>query len=146
MKTITSSLLVLLSLMVLLGLLLAGCSSIRSARRSVGPTVFPAEGAAVTATVGRDKLTLSNNSSDTIYFRIFPTEILPVIEWAPCIAPEVCPAEETIDPGSESQIPLRNIVEDSAESITVFYWRFLDKRPGASVPPMALEEFLIELP
>jgi len=108
--------------------------------------VFPAEGAAVTATVDRGKLTLTNNSLNTIYFRIFPTEILPVIEWAPCIAPEVCPAEETIEPGSKTQIPLRNIIEDNTESITVFWWRFLDKQPGATIPPMALEEFVIELP
>lgn len=146
MKTTISSLFVHLSLSVLIGILLAGCSSIGSTRQSGEATVFPAEGAAVTATVNLGKLTLTNNSPDTIYFRIFPTEILPVIEWAPCIAPEVCPAEATLDPGSKTQIPLRTIVEDRAESITVFWWRFLDKRPGASIPPMALEEFVIELP
>jgi len=146
MKTTISSSFVLLSLSVLIGLSLAGCSLIGGAREIVEPTVFPTEGAAVTATVDRGKLILTNNSPDTIYFRLFPTEILPVIEWAPCIAPEVCPAETTIDPGSETQILLRSIVENNTESISVFWWRFLDKQPGASIPPMALEEFTAELP
>jgi hypothetical protein len=91
-------------------------------------------------------MVIANNGSDDIYFLIFPTEILPVIEWAPCIAPETCPAEQLIRPGEEKQIAVKTIVRNDTESMTLFWWRYLEKKPGASVPPLKMEEIEVLLP
>lgn len=62
------------------------------------------------------------------------------------MAPEVCPAEQQVNPGEEKQIALKTIVDDDTQSITLFWWRYLEKRPGASVPPMEMEELEVMMP
>ena len=100
----------------------------------------------MTVTLDGQTLIIANHTLDTIYHLAFPSEILPAIEWAPCLAPEVCPAEQQIGSGAEKRIELRSIAAEGTEEITVFWWRFLKKLPGASIPPMELEEIIIELP
>lgn len=133
-------------LAVIFGLLLVGCSLIADIGEKATPVVFPFDGAPVTAIVDGNTLVIVNNSENTIYHRVFPTDILPVIEWAPCIAPERCPAEERIDSGEEKRIALRAIVREQTESITVFWWTYQEKVPGATVPPMEMDEISVPLP
>ena len=125
------------------GLLLVGCSLFAGSHEKATPVVIPFDGAPVTAAVDGKMLVIVNNSENTIYHRVFPTDILPAIEWAPCIAPERCPAEERIDSGEEKRIALRAIVREQSESITVFWWTYLEKLPGASVPPMEMDEISV---
>lgn len=127
--------------LIIVGLAVAGCS-----RSSSPPKTYPTSDSLVTAAIDGGSFTLSNNSDKTIYHRVFPTEILPVIEWAPCLAPETCPKEEKIDPGDSKRISLRSVVGDATESITIFWWIYLDKVPGASIPPMEMNEFVLPLP
>jgi len=137
---------------ILIGLLLAviflltGCSLANEQPATGPPIVRPFEGAPVTVTLDGQSLIIANHSSDTVYHLAFPSEILPAIEWAPCLSPEVCPAEQRIDPGAEKRIELRSIAAEGTEEIAVFWWRFLEKLPGAAVPPMELEEIKIGLP
>ena len=126
--------------------LCGGCSLISESVENTTPIVSPYEGAPVTATLEGQTLIITNHTSETIYHLVFPTEILAVIEWAPCMAPEVCPAEAKIDPGEETRINLRTVVDEETESLTVFWWYFLEKRPGASIPPMEINEFVVILP
>jgi len=133
-------------LTVVLGLLLLSGALLSCARRTSPPVIYPATGAPLTAAIDGKTLLITNNSDQTIYHRIFPTDILPVIEWAPCLAPEVCPAEQTIHPGEQQRIALKSITRDATESITVFWWIYLDKLPGASIPPMEMKEFELPLP
>ena len=133
-------------LLVAFTLLIEGCSVIPTSKDNVTPFIIPFEGAPVTVTIHNDRLVIANNRPDIIYYRIFPTEILPVIEWSPCMAPEVCPAEQQVNPGEEKQIALKTIVGDDTQSITLFWWRYLEKRPGASVPPMEMEEIEAMMP
>jgi hypothetical protein len=107
--------------------------------------VSPFKGAPVTVTLDGQILTVANHTSDTVYLLAFPSEILQVIEWAPCLAPEVCPAEQWLNPGAEKQIELRSIAAEGTKEITVFWWRFLEKEPGASVPPMDMDEIKVSL-
>ncbi len=133
-------------LIAILVLLLVGCSLVACSTEKVEPVVVPFEGAPVTATVDGKTLIIANNSENVIYLRVFPTDILPVIEWAPCIAPETCPVEQRLDSGSEKRIKLREIVREQTVSITVFWWTYLEKLPGASVPPMEMDEIEVRLP
>lgn len=133
-------------LLVIFGVLTVACSSLTISRKDVEPSIVPYEGAPVTVTIRSGTLIIANNGLDDIYIRVFPTDILPVIEWAPCIAPETCPAEQHIRPGEEKQIALKTIVRNDTESITLFWWRYLEKKPGASVPPLEMEEIEVMLP
>ena len=133
-------------LKVILGLLLLGCSLVACSDEEAAPVVFPFEGASVTAAVDGKMLVIANNGENAIYQQVFPSDILPVIEWAPCIAPETCPAEQRIDPGNEKQINLREFVSEQTESITVFWWVYLEKAPGATVPPMEMDEIRVPMP
>ena len=133
-------------LAVAFGLLLAGCSLIAGSHEKATTVVIPFEGASVTAAVDGKMLVITNNSEKPIYHFIFPTDFLPVIEWAPCITPESCPAEHRIDSGDEKRIALRTIVREQTESITVFWWTYLEKLPGATVPPLEMVEIIVPLP
>ena len=126
--------------------LLTGCSLAYEQPATNTPIVSPFTGAPVTVTLDGQTLTVANHTSDAIYQLAFPSEILPVIEWAPCLAPEVCPAEQRIDSGAEKRIELRSIAAEGTDEITVFWWRYLEKMPGAGIPPMELEEIKIGLP
>jgi hypothetical protein len=137
---------VLSGLLAAFGLLLTSCSSIEGSPGETTPLVSPDKGAHVTASFDGEMLVINNNTPHTIYHLVLPTEVLPAIEWAPCIAPEVCPVEQRIDSGDEKRIALRTIVRERSESITVFWWHFLEKRPGATIPPMELNEFEVDLP
>lgn len=129
----------------IIGLLLIGCALTACSDDEATAVVIPFEGAPVTAAIEGKILVITNDSEDVIYHRIFPTDILPVIEWAPCIAPETCPTELRIDPGEEKQTALGSIVREGTESITVFWWTYLEKAPGASVPPMEMHEMSVPL-
>lgn len=133
-------------LILILGVLFFGCALIACADEKAAPIVIPFEGAPVTAAVDGQMLVIANNSENPIYQRIFATDVMPFIEWAPCFAPETCPAEQRIDPGQEERINLRDIVREETVSITVFWWIYLEKAPGASVPPMEMDEIMVPLP
>ena len=126
--------------------LLVGSALVACGGEKEAPVVVPFAGAPVTATVDGKMLIIANNLDSAVYLRIFPTDILPVIEWAPCIAPETCPDDQRLDPGSEKSIKLRDIVRAQTDSITVFWWIYLEKAPGASIPPMEMDEIYIPLP
>lgn len=128
------------------GLLLLALAIVAGCQGRSATIIAPYAGAPVTVSVDGRQLVISNNTANTIYFRSFPTEILPAIEWAPCIAPEVCPVEQRIGSGEAKEIALKTIVRDGTESITVYWWRYLEKRPRASVPPMEMAEIKMALP
>jgi hypothetical protein len=133
-------------LLVVFGSLILACSALTISGGNATPAIVPYAGAPVTVSIRSGRLVIANNSPESIYFRVFPTDILPVIEWAPCIAPETCPAEQHIGPGEGKQIGLKTIVRNDTESITLFWWRYLEKKPGASVPPMEMEELELRIP
>jgi hypothetical protein len=132
--------------LVTIGLLIVGCSFGTALGGKATVVVSPFEGAPVTAGVDGRTLIVTNNMQNRIYHRVFPTDILPAIEWAPCIAPETCPADQEIDPGDEKRVKVSDIIREETESITVYWWRYLEKAPGASVPPLELDEIVVLLP
>jgi hypothetical protein len=133
-------LLVILGLQLLCGMLL-GCT-----KKASPPAVYPSTDAPVTAEIDGSTLLITNNSDQAIYHRILPTEILPVIEWAPCLAPETCPAAQTVLPGEQQRIAINSVARDGSESISVFWWIYLQKLPGASIPPLEMNDFELPFP
>jgi hypothetical protein len=131
---------------VVFGVLLVGCTLVSGFRDKATPVVNPFVGAPVTAAVDGKMLVITNNSEEAIYHLVFPTDILPAIEWAPCIAPETCPADQKIDPGGEKRIDHEVIVRKQTQSITVFWWIYLEKAPGASVAPIEMDEIRVPVP
>ena len=129
-----------------IGLLLVSCSLASGSQEETAPVLSPFRDAPVTATIDGKVLVITNNTEKSIHYQIFPTEILPVIEWAPCIAPDNCPAEQKIDSGDEKRIAVKSIAGEETEYITVFWWTYLKKVPGASVPPLEMDEFVVPLP
>ena len=125
---------------------LTGCILASDPPATGTPIVRPSKGAPVTVTLDGQMLIIANNTPEAIYFMPFPSDILPVIEWAPCLAPEDCPAKQRVDPGTEQPMELGSIAAEGTEEITVFWWRFLEKAPGATVPPMEMEEIALVLP
>jgi hypothetical protein len=117
-----------------------------SLRDKATSVVNPFVGAPVTAAIDGKTLIIANNTDETVYHLVLPTDILPVIEWAPCLAPEACPAEQRIEPGDEKRIAINSVVREETESITVFWWGYLKKLPGTSIPPMEMDEIVVPLP
>jgi hypothetical protein len=132
--------------LVAIGLLLVGCSFDIGLGGKATVVVSPFEGAPVTAGVDGRSLVVTNNMQKEIYHLVFPTEVLAFIEWAPCIAPETCPDDQGIDPGDEKRVKVSDIIREETESITVYWWHYLEKAPDASLPPMELEEIVVLLP
>lgn len=126
--------------------LLTGCVLASEPAATGTGKVLPFEGALVTVTLDGQTLIIANHTTETVYHLVLPSETLPFIEWAPCLAPEVCLAEQRIDAGAEKRIELPGIAAEGTDEITVFWWRFLEKEPGASIPPLELEEITVVLP
>lgn len=133
-------------LLIAFGILFTGFLLVSCLGKKAPPVVRPFVGAPVTATVEGKMLVIANDSDNVIYHLTFPTEILPAIEWAPCIAPETCPIEQRIDSGKEKRLALSTVVREQTVSITVFWWIYLEKVPGASVPPLEMHEIRLPLP
>lgn len=119
-------------------MLIAGCAA------DPGPPIlYPKAGAPVTVALDSETLLVTNHSSRPIYYTIFPTEILPLIEWAPCWHPDQCPDETPIPPDGERQLPLSGIIEKKTESVTFFWWTIPDNQAEL---PFMVEEFQVLLP
>ena len=123
-------------------LILAACTDNTPAE----PIIASQPGASVTVTLSGDELIVANNTAGPIYQRIFPSEILPFIEWAPCWRPEQCPEEKPIAAGEARTFSLKSIAERDTEAITLFWWSM----PGPQeVGPQAgfdMKQIEIELP
>ncbi len=90
------------SLFLALVLLVNGCGFAGGPAATGTAIVSPFKGAPVTVTLNGRTLIVANHTSDNLYYVAYPSEILPVIEWAPCLAPELCPAEQRIESGQLS--------------------------------------------
>ena len=103
------------------------------------PIIAPEPGAPVTATLTGDEMVVANNTAEPIYQRIFPSEILPFIEWAPCWYPEQCPDEKPIAAGKSQTFSLKAIQERDTEAITIFWWPLPGPQTGIDINEIELE-------
>jgi hypothetical protein len=102
-------------------LFLAACAAQNPAPFT--PAIYPDANAPVVVTItSPDEFTISNHSAAPVYTQVFPTELLPLIDWAPCPSLDAC-AGQSIAPGASRTIAFADIAERDTESITVFWWQ-----------------------
>lgn len=94
------------------------------------PQNASSSGEPVSVIVSGDELIITNNTTSAIYYVVFPQEILPLIEWAPCQHPADC-AEIKIEAGQSVQLSLHIIADANTTIITVFWWHLIEKTDGS---------------
>lgn len=107
----------------LLGTLIGGCILAESETIS---TVYADDQVSLKLT---DKeLAILNVGEETMYYAIFPAEILPYMDWAPCSDPQTCP--EKLLPGEDTIVSLRGIVERDTTTIAFFWYHLVENADG----------------
>ncbi len=115
--------------------ILAACGG----KEPAAPIIASQPGAPVTVTLSGDELIVANNTAGPIYQRLFPSEVLAFIEWAPCWQPEQCPDEEPIAAGEARTTSLKSIVERDTEAITLFWWPMPGPQAGFDIRQIEIE-------
>ena len=109
-------------LMTLTAFLISSCTSGQAPAR-IPTAIYPDSSAPVRVTVlSRDEFTISNHSALPIYYQVFPTELLPLIDWAPCESDETC-RQIQISPSQIMTFQFESIAERDTESISIFWWQ-----------------------
>ncbi|MCH7663736.1 MAG: hypothetical protein IH859_07695 [Chloroflexi bacterium] len=112
--------------------LLVSCTTGQTAL-PVPTVIYPNSSAVVQVTVlSREKFALSNHSALPIYYQVFPTELLPLIDWAPCETDESC-REIQILPSQSLTFRFDDTAQRDTESISVFWWQ-RESDPGQHNP------------
>ena len=75
----------------------------------------------ISVRVADSEITLSNHTDATAYYVIYPSEILPRIEWYPCNHPERC-GESFIEVDTSVTLDIHNIAEKNTETLAIFWW------------------------
>lgn len=122
-------------LLALVSVLVSSCTSSLWRTGPAAPILRPYANAPVTMEIAASALTISNNTEDVIYHVVFPVEILPRIEWAPCRAADRCSPELKIEPGAQKIYRLDSIVDEGTEEIVVYWWKLLKNADGGYEPP-----------
>jgi len=97
------------------------------------PVIAPYPGAPVEVLLTADTLSVTNNTSTPIYHFIVPSEMLPVIEWAPCSSPDRCSPDVTIPASATHSFLLADLLREETVMLSVFWWQ-LDEEEGQSSP------------
>lgn len=119
-------------LLFLAAMMLSNCSSEKESTL-IPAVVYPDSSAVVQVTViSKDEFRLSNHSALPVYYQVFPTELLPLIDWAPCETDETC-REIQILPSQSLTFRFEEVAERATKSITVFWWQ-RESDPGQHNP------------
>lgn len=102
---------------------LCSCDSFESS--SNYPLLYPNSDATVYISVlSQDDFSITNNSNAPIYYQTFPTELLPLIDWAPCESKEICKSIQIL-PNNSITLLIGTIRDYHSESISIFWWQIL---------------------
>ena len=109
-------------LITLAALIVSSCTS-GQAPTPIPAAVYPDSSSPVQVNVlSREQFSISNHTALPIYYQVFPTELLPLIDWAPCHTDESCQNIQ-IPPSESLTFQFENVAERDSESITVFWWQ-----------------------
>lgn len=100
---------------------------------SPAPVIAPYPGAPLEVLLAAETLSLTNNTSTPIYHFIVPSELLPVIEWAPCSSPDRCSPEGTLSASATQSFLLADLLQEDTDMLSVFWWQ-LDEQNAQSSP------------
>jgi hypothetical protein len=78
-------------------------------------------------------LRLTNSTEDTLYYFFLPTNLVPIVDWVPCITPSAC--TDRVMPRGRVAIAYQDFWwlknEGSYANITIFWWR-LHRQPDGT--------------
>lgn len=112
-------------MLMLTALLLSSCVS-RQTPTPLPTVIYPAASAPVQIIVlSTDEFVVTNHTLAPIYYQLFPTEILPLIDWASCESPAAC-QDVQILPEQSKTFPFSGIQDKGSESISLFWWHILE--------------------
>lgn len=103
-------------------------------------TLFSEEGP-LSVQLTADKLTITNNSPEVVYYYVWPVNIVGLIDWYPCENPEQCADYPSIESGQSAK---RGIVANETDLIV--YWWQLIHHPDGTTSAGSAHEVLIEIP
>ena len=107
-----------------IGLIFFAVSCTAVSPPSPPPTaVYPTSDAPVRVRVlSAESFRIENHTSAPIYYQIFPSAILPLIDWAPCSTIEEC-MDVRILPGEHLEMPFVSVVDTPGEQVALFWWQ-----------------------
>lgn len=112
-------------LLMLAALLISSCAS-RQTPTPLPTVIYPAASAPVQITVlSPDQFAVTNHTLAPIYYQLFPTELLPLIDWASCESPAAC-QDVQILPEASISFPFSTIKDKGSESISLFWWHIFE--------------------
>jgi len=120
--------------MIVLSVIVSACTTTMGRTGKPAPITRPFPNAPVTVEITESALIISNNSEDVIYHVLFPMEILPRIEWAPCMEPDRCDSSLKIDAGEQKTYRLESVVDKGTEELVVFWWWLMEVEGGYEQP------------
>jgi hypothetical protein len=109
------------SLLILLGFIFSGCAA--SPLAGFTPSAYFSLNQDVSiSVVSPSVFQISNDTEAPIYTMIFPTELLPLIDWAPCETLETC-AGTGIPAGNSREFNFETFVDGDTDLLTIFWWQ-----------------------
>lgn len=82
----------------------------------------------VTVKAIASQLLISNQTSNVVYYAVYPRDILPVLFWGPCSDPALC--TEKIQSGRKVVVKYDDFSGERGEEAVVFWWHLVEKPDG----------------
>ena len=88
--------------------------------------------------------TIKNIGSQDLYYQIIPSEVLPLIEWAPCDAPAAC--DNLLESGEEIQFALNDLRDKDTVELSFFWWHLLEQQDSGAYYVVDMGGWMVKLP
>lgn len=109
-------------LIFLASFLLLSCNSSISAV-PIPTAIYPGSSAPVQVTVlSSDQFTINNQTAVPIYYQVFPTDLLPLIDWAPCESDKTC-LQIIILVSQSITLQFESVAGRDTQSISIYWWQ-----------------------
>ena len=97
-----------------------------------------------TARAADGYLEVENHSSVTVYTFAADRDILPLIDWMPCVDPSTC---DGIEPGTVRRTALGQILANDRRhaEIVVYHWRLVPDTSGPGYLVDAIRELIVKV-
>ena len=109
-------------------------------RDNIDEILFSEEGT-VSVELTSDRLTITNNTPDIVYYYVWPVNIVGLIDWFPCENPQQCEEYNSIEADKDAQIE----IEKNATDLIVNWWQLIHN-PDGTTSADSVHEVLIEIP
>lgn len=89
-------------------------------------------------------LELENRSGATVYTFAADRDLLPVLDWAPCVDPATCAG---IEPGTVRRTALGQILANDRRhaEIAVYHWQLVPSTSGSGYQPDSIRQLIVRV-